>query len=752
MNRTYPRLLALALPLLLWFAAPGHAGIEELAPEAEDPVCVQECLDAIDAWVSQEMAGYAPTSTGDIQRFDVDEETCTTPHAEGPEVTAIVVAPFYNDFLHLPGTQNDAKLWEDLLRSRGVEPKKLHVLAGDAVKREDLVAAMRKTIPCMKDRDQLVFIFSGVSTSYVKWGFTDGETFLQRKCADPALDADIRAKVCTPELIEVAADAADTIATDYDEQMMLTSETSITSRDPEDTQLVEGDLLAGVTARELSNFAAQIQNRGADAIFIVDSSFAAEFGLVGLGQRVGSAKQWRWERDVEDPTPYANAGVVEIFGTGELAALYATRGAENAFETRRTGDIVLGELTFAVSEALRNMQNPTIEQLSHEVDRMMEEEESEQIPVFEATNPGLRFMAPRDDAKANPEQIQLISPRATRGAVAISAPQLDVVARYAGPGVAAFASIDGLNVDIGANGQFRRSVKLDNRTEIPIRVFGKDATVLAERSLMFGADAVKASLSPVGRKLALIIGNRAYADPMFPTLQTPIDDARAVQKALAEHFGFTTTLETAPGKTRDLLLTDATKMDILKALSDLRKYLTAEDQLVIFYAGHGVIDAEKSSYWVPIDATSEDYSWIRAFDITEELRKIASGSVLLISDSCYAGGLSRDAAPAKADESRDRYLAKSMRYKARQLIASGGNEPVADGGGNGHSLFAQALLDALGEMPETVFTANELFEDKIKPKVVSSAFATSAKGQTPVFYRITHAGDEPESEFVFVRN
>jgi uncharacterized caspase-like protein len=275
--------------------------------------------------------------------------------------------------------------------------------------------------------------------------------------------------------------------------------------------------------------------------------------------------------------------------------------------------------------------------------------------------------------------------------------------------------------------------------------------VLAERSLLFGADAIKASLSPVGRKLALIIGNRAYADPMFPTLQTPIDDARAVQKALAEHFGFTTTLETGPGKTRDLLLTDATKMDILKALSDLRKYLTAEDQLVIFYAGHGVIDAEKSSYWVPIDATSEDYSWIRAFDITEELRKIASGSVLLISDSCYAGGLSRDAAPAKADESRDRYLAKSMRYKARQLIASGGNEPVADGGGNGHSLFAQALLDALSEMPETVFTANELFEDKIKPKVVSSAFATSAKGQTPVFYRITHAGDEPESEFVFVR-
>ncbi len=93
----------------------GRAEIDAEAPDAEDPVCVQECLDAMTAGFrrnGQLRAGGA----GDIQRFDVDEETCTTPHAEGPEVTAMVVAPFYEKFLHLPGTQNDAKLWEDLLR------------------------------------------------------------------------------------------------------------------------------------------------------------------------------------------------------------------------------------------------------------------------------------------------------------------------------------------------------------------------------------------------------------------------------------------------------------------------------------------------------------------------------------------------------------------------------------------------------------------------------------------------------------
>ncbi len=297
---------------------------------------------------------------------------------------------------------------------------------------------------------------------------------------------------------------------------------------------------------------------------------------------------------------------------------------------------------------------------------------------------------------------------------------------------------------------FRRSVKLEQRTEIPIRVFGKDATVLAERSLVFGADAVKASLSPAGRRLALIIATAPMPTPCSRRWKRRSTTRGRYRKPLPTISASPPSLETAPGKSRDLLLTDATKMDILKALSDLRKYLTAEDQLVIFYAGHGVIDQERPATGCRSTPPRKTIPG-SAPSTSRKLRKIASGAVLLISDSCYAGGLSRDAAPAKADETRDRYLAKSMRYKARQLIASGGNEPVADGGGKGHSLFAQALLDALVEMPENGVHRQRAVRGQDQAEGVSSAFATSAKGQTPVFYRITHAGDEPESEFVFVR-
>ena len=101
-----------------------------------------------------------------------------------------------------------------------------------------------------------------------------------------------------------------------------------------------------------------------------------------------------------------------------------------------------------------------------------------------------------------------------------------------------------------------------------------------------------------------------------------------------------------------------------------------------------------------------------------------------------------------AGEARNRYLAKASRLKSRQLMASGGEEPVEDGGGGGHSVFAKALIEALSTMPEPTFTANELFEQKVKPAVISASNALS-DGQIPGFHRISRAGDEPSSEFIF---
>ena len=68
-----------------------------------------------------------------------------------------------------------------------------------------------------------------------------------------------------------------------------------------------------------------------------------------------------------------------------------------------------------------------------------------------------------------------------------------------------------------------------------------------------------------------------------------------------------------------------------------------------------------------------------------------------------------------------------------------------------HSVFARAMIDALTSIKEPAFTASELLEVKLKPAVIS-AVNSVGEGQTPGFYRIVKAGDEPGSEFVFVRS
>lgn len=744
----FSTLVAAAVVLLLSGVQPGFSGIEF----SEDDECDADCKTILKGWMAAEQSRWFPILDSKPERFEVDqaEVRCDAERATAhPIVHAIVLAPFYNNFVRLPGTQNDAALWRELFQNRGVAPANLHVMDGNMVTRDAVLGVMRSVVPCVRERDQVIVTFSGGATSYGRWGAQEVETFLGRKCADATIPLDERGTICTETLREAVAASFGDLMDQFNEHVLFSSDVKIEGHIGLRTQLADGSLITGLRASELSNFAVQIQNHGADAIFILDTNFAEDFRLLERQESARFDATWRWERGSEDVRHVPDR--VELFGSGEMAALYAARADEIAYETKKTGGVILGELTFAVSEALRTNPSLTIEQLAREIDRTMAAQSSRQVPVFEATYASLRFLAPRGEPEAHPERIEMINPKLTRSAMAIQEPELEIIARYSGLARAAFASIDGLNVEIDANGQFRRSVRLDSRSEVPIRVYGRDASLLAERRLLFGGDEVEASLAPVGRRLALIIANENYDDPAFPRLATPIADGKAIQNILAEKFGFTTKLHMASGKQRDLFLIDATKAEVQKAFYDLRKSLTAEDQIVVFYAGHGQIDPENTAYWVPVDGDrSEDFTWIRAFEITEDIRKLASGAVLLISDSCYAGGLSRDSIAAP-EGPRDRYLAKATRYKARQLIASGGDEPVQDGGGGGHSLFARALLEGLDEMPEKVFTANELFNNKVKPKAIEYAFATTGKGQTPVYYRMTHAGDEPESEFVFTQ-
>src|SRR2546423_3575421 len=216
---------------------------------------------------------------------------------------------------------------------------------------------------------------------------------------------------------------------------------------------------------------------------------------------------------------------------------------------------------------------------------------------------------------------------------------------------------------------------------------------MQQRGLTTGAGSATA---PAGKYYALVIGNNAYTT--LPKLKTAEADAREVEKLLRESYGFQTKL-----------LVNATRAQIISALSTYRRELAADASLLIYYAGHGYNDKETDkAYWLPVDAERDDQAnWIIADEITTGIKAVPAKHVLVVSDSCYSGTLTRglgEMLPRPTE--REQFVQKMAAGHSRTLIASGGNEPVADSGsGSNHSVFASALFRGLREMCKGQFTA-----------------------------------------------
>ncbi|MBV8858567.1 MAG: caspase family protein [Acidobacteria bacterium] len=257
-------------------------------------------------------------------------------------------------------------------------------------------------------------------------------------------------------------------------------------------------------------------------------------------------------------------------------------------------------------------------------------------------------------------------------------------------------------------------------------------TPRAARSQQRGPGAVQAAPPAGGPYYALVIGDGDYLS--LPKLGTAARDARAVERVLRESYGFQTRL-----------LVNATRPEIVAALSGYRRTLGADASLLVYYAGHGYRDAAaEKAYWLPSDATREDVSKrLDADEMTNGIRAVPARHVLVVSDSCYSGTLPYVlSAPPASPAERERFLQKMAAGRSRTLLASGGDEPLADDGG--HSVFAAALLRGLREMVGPRFTASELFVGYVLSPVAGRA------GRIPAYNPLRNSGHEG-GDFVFTR-
>ena len=237
---------------------------------------------------------------------------------------------------------------------------------------------------------------------------------------------------------------------------------------------------------------------------------------------------------------------------------------------------------------------------------------------------------------------------------------------------------------------------------------------------------------------ALIIGNDAYWH--LPHLATAIHDATRIAEMLKRKYGFETRL-----------LTNANRYQLLSALNELRKELTEDDNLLLYYAGHGELNQElQRGYWLPIDAERDsDANWISTVEITDQLNALAARHVLVVADSCYSGSLTRSSlARLEAGTTRQawiNYLEKMVARRSRTALTSGGLQPVLDSGGGGHSVFAKALLDVL-ERNDQVLEARKVHSE------VAALVAWAAQPlleQVPEYAPLKYSGHEA-GEFIFV--
>ncbi len=257
---------------------------------------------------------------------------------------------------------------------------------------------------------------------------------------------------------------------------------------------------------------------------------------------------------------------------------------------------------------------------------------------------------------------------------------------------------------------------------------------LKERSNTVTVDYSSNETTSGARKYrALIMGVSRYKNegPGLQSLDNPVRDAQSVYDMLTKKYTF---------EPQDvILLKNPTRQDIIDAFDKLSNETGENDNVLVFYAGHGVWDKQKDlGYWLPSDAQMSSRSaWIANSQIKDYLSDnvIRSKHTLLITDACFGGSIFKSRSVSAETFVRVNELAKEP---SRKAMTSGNLSAVPD-----KSIFIQQLLKKLGENNDEYLPGQQLFSRIYEP-IVNNA------PTNPVYGVIQGAGDSG-GDFIFVK-
>jgi hypothetical protein len=221
------------------------------------------------------------------------------------------------------------------------------------------------------------------------------------------------------------------------------------------------------------------------------------------------------------------------------------------------------------------------------------------------------------------------------------------------------------------------------------------------RGLKVNSKEIRESVKNLTAKhYALVVGTDNYKGKGWNKLSNPVKDARAVADELSNSYGFEVQL-----------LEDKPMDTIYKAILEYYKTANPNDQLVIYFAGHGDVDESflSDGFIVCSDSKSADddpvrNSYIPYAKLQKMLNNIPARQILVLLDVCHGGTFD---AKAFTDEKREgdfsgisnknvlQFLKDKLPLRTRKFLSSVGSEPAFDGKAGRHSPFANLLLQVL---------------------------------------------------------
>ncbi len=227
---------------------------------------------------------------------------------------------------------------------------------------------------------------------------------------------------------------------------------------------------------------------------------------------------------------------------------------------------------------------------------------------------------------------------------------------------------------------------------------------------------------------ALIIAVEEYRDPRITDLDQPIDDASRFADLIKREYVFE--------DENIMFMKNPTKSDIIGTLHDMRSEVSQEDNLLIYYAGHGWWDEEMSTgYWLPHDADRDNpVNWLPNTDLTNYLNVLKSKHTLLIADACFSGGI------FKSRSAFNNVMSVERLYKltSRKAMTSGTLNEVPD-----RSVFIEYLIKRLDSNKQKYLPSEQLYSS-LKEAVINNS------PNIPQYGTIQNVGDEG-GDFIFIR-